>query len=134
MILQVGVKVLLKNPEGKILLLKRDTNKYKNLRGTWDIIGGRITPGTALLENLRREILEEVGLELQDEPHLVGAQDIMTLDERHIVRLTYTATTNGEPILGEEHTDFGWFTLEEMKKHEDFDIYCKMLIDEGKIS
>jgi 8-oxo-dGTP pyrophosphatase MutT (NUDIX family) len=134
MVLQVGVKVLLKNPDGKYLLLKRNPDKYKNVKGNWDIIGGRINPGTALLENLFREVKEETSFELTDNPTLIAAQDILTMDERHIVRLTYTANIEGEPILSDESIDYNWFTFEELKNHPDLDIYCKMLIDQGKIS
>ena len=44
------------------------------------------------------------------------------------MRLTYVTTVEGEPKLGEEHTEFGWFTLEEMKNLEDLDIYLKELL------
>jgi len=134
MILQVGVKVLLKNPDGKYLLLKRNPDKYKNVKGNWDIIGGRINPGTALLENLYREVKEETSFELTNNPTLIAAQDILTMDERHIVRLTYTANIEGEPILSDESIDYAWLTFEELKNHPDLDFYCKILIEEGKIS
>lgn len=134
MILQVGVKALLKNKDGKYLLLKRNTEKYQNVKGNWDIVGGRINPGTVLLENLSREIKEETSLELTDTPALIAAQDILTNDERHIVRLTYIANINGEPTISDESTEYQWFTLDELKKHPDLDLYCKILIDEGKIS
>ena len=54
--LQVGVKTLLKNKEGKYLLLKRNMEKYKNARGSWDLVGGRIDPGTELLEKFKARI------------------------------------------------------------------------------
>ncbi len=60
--LQVGVKIFLKNKEGKYLLLKRNSVKYSNIRGEWDIVGGRIDPGTKLMDNLRREVREETQL------------------------------------------------------------------------
>ena len=54
--LQVGVKVLLKNPEGKYLLLQRNIEKYPEMknRSHWDIVGGRINLGTELIANLKR--------------------------------------------------------------------------------
>ena len=134
MILQVGVKALLQNPQGKYLLLKRNTEKYKNIRGTWDIVGGRINPGTVLLENLTREISEETGLELKETPTLIAAQDILTNDERHIVRLTYLAKIKGTPILSEESVEYSWVTFDELKNHQDLDIYCRMLIEQGIIN
>jgi len=119
--LQVGVKVLLKNSEGKHLLLKRSDKKYPEVGAKWDIVGGRIIPGTSLLENLKREVREETGLELSDEPKLIAAQDIL--------RLTYTASIAGEPKLNSDHTEFGWFTMEEMKHLENLDNYFSELLD-----
>lgn len=74
--LQVGVKILLKNKEGRYLLLRRSLEKYPTATGRWDIVGGRIEAGKNLTENLKREIKEETGLELIGEPKLIAAQDI----------------------------------------------------------
>jgi 8-oxo-dGTP diphosphatase len=129
--LQVGVKVLLKNDEGKILLLKRAPS-YRTA-GSWDIVGGRIDPGSGLMENLAREIQEETGLVLTDEPKLIAAQDIMF--EKHVVRLTYIGTTNGEPVLDpEEHRDYKWVTFAELEETESLDTYVQILIQEGALT
>lgn len=116
--LQVGVKALLKNQHNKYLLIKRNPKKYSEVGAKWDIVGGRINPGTSLIENLAREIKEEVGLELKDNPKLIAAQDIFVSSKKlHIVRLTYTANIEGEPKLDQsENTEFKWFSLSEIKK------------------
>src|SRR3989344_6724466 len=124
-VLQVGVKVLLRNKEGKYLLLHRSPEKYPEVKDPWDIVGGRINPGVPLLENLKREIREETQLDLTAEPKLVAAQDILRTPGRHVVRLTYTAETEGEPVLDAEHSECGWFTLRELKEFKDLDIYFK---------
>lgn len=126
--LQVGVKAILKNKEGKILLLKRSAEKYPEVKNPWDIVGGRIAPGTNLLENLKREIKEETGLELQSLPKLLAAQDILRVPERHVVRLTYLAEVDGLPKLNEEHTEFGWFSLQEIKQKAMLDEFSKEII------
>src|SRR3989344_8931904 len=87
--LQVGVKILLKNKDGKYLLLRRSLKKYPEIQGRWDIVGGRINPGSTLLENLKREVKEETGLTLTGTPRLLAAQDILRNNGRHVVRLTY---------------------------------------------
>jgi ADP-ribose pyrophosphatase YjhB (NUDIX family) len=127
--LQVGVKILLKNKEGKYLLIKRSSEKYPEVGERWDIVGGRINPGSMLLENLKREIKEETDLDLVAEPKLVAAQDILRVPGRHVVRLTYVGTINGEPKLDGDHIEFKWFTIEEMKILENLNIYFKELLD-----
>ncbi|HKZ42228.1 MAG TPA: NUDIX domain-containing protein [Candidatus Hodarchaeales archaeon] len=131
--LQVGVKVLLKNQEGKFLLLRRNPKKYPEVGAKWDIVGGRIEPGSALLDNLKREIKEETGLELTQEPELIAAQDILRVPGRHVVRLTYTANIEGEPKLDGDHTEFQWFTLQKIKtlSAQELDVYFRALLEQN---
>ena len=130
MILQVGVKAFLRNKEGKYLLLKRSPEKYQKTSGSWDIVGGRINPGTKLVENLRREIREETQLELLSEPTLIFAQDIIPNEEKHVVRLSYVGSTEGEPVLDiSENLEYKWLTLEELRSEEDLDRYVKEIIN-----
>lgn len=66
--LQVGVKVLLRNPQKKFLLVRRNSEKYPEIGPKWDIVGGRIDIGLPLLDNLNREVKEEVGLRIISNP------------------------------------------------------------------
>ncbi|RJP45951.1 NUDIX hydrolase [Candidatus Parcubacteria bacterium] len=133
--LQVGVKVLLKNKEGKYLLVRRSPEKYPEVGPKWDIVGGRIDPGTTLLENLKREVKEEVNLDLKDEVRLVAAQDILRVPGRHVVRLTYVGAIDGEPKIDGDHLECRWFSFGEIKRFSDkeLDTYFKELIDTGAI-
>lgn len=128
--LQVGVKVLLQNKEGKFLMLHRSLEKYPEVTtGRWDIVGGRINSGTPLLENLKREIKEETGLELVGEPKLVGAQDILRNPQRHVVRLTYVGQADGEVVLDTSENDqYKWCSQDEILALDDTDIYFKELL------
>jgi len=128
--LQVGVKILLQNKDRKYLLLRRSLEKYPEVKQLWDIVGGRITPGSSLFENLKREVKEETELDLIQEPKLIAAQDILRIPGRHTVRLTYLGSVEGDPKLNnEEHTDFQWFSIEELKAASDVDMYFKELLD-----
>jgi ADP-ribose pyrophosphatase YjhB (NUDIX family) len=134
-VLQVGVKVLLKNPEGKFLLMRSNPEKYPEKGAKWDIVGGRIDPGTPLLENLKREVLEEASLELTENPKLVAAQDILKVPGRHVVRLTYVGKISGEPKIDHESLEYKWFTAEELRglAAEELDSYVYELIQQGEI-
>lgn len=138
MILQVGVKAVLRNGEGRILLLKRSA-KYESAEGSWDIPGGRIDPGSALADNLAREVKEETRLDLSGEPMLIVAQDIFFRKEDasdfHIVRLTYVGTVEGEPTLdGTEHTEHRWVSLDELAGFENLDRYLAELVSKKVIT
>ncbi|MCD4761304.1 NUDIX hydrolase [bacterium] len=134
--LQVGVKALLKNKEGKYLLIHRSLEKYPEIEKTrWDIVGGRIDPGSNLIDNLKREIKEETNLELVGQPKLVAAQDILRVKGRHVIRLTYVGQVDGELILDKsEHDDYKWHTADELKNRDDIDIYFQELLDNNQIN
>lgn len=134
--LQVGVKILLKNSDGKYLLVRRNPKKYPEVGPKWDIVGGRINAGTTLLENLQREIKEEVNLDYTGEPKLVAAQDILKSMERHVVRLTFLGEIEGEPKIDEEHLEFGWFSAEEIENFDPngLDGYFRSLVVEKVVS
>lgn len=131
--LQVGVKILLKNNTGQFLMLHRSLEKYPDVQGRWDIVGGRINAGTPLIENLQREIKEETGLELSGEPRLIAAQDILRNPERHVVRLTYIGSVVNENITLDtsENDIYKWYTKEELLKLDDIDAYFKELLKQG---
>lgn len=132
MILQVGVKVFLKNKEGKYLLIKRSPEKYPEVDKPWDIVGGRIEAGSSLLENLLREVREETGLEIVSEPRLIAAQDILRIEGKHIVRLSYVADSEGEPKLDtNENTEYRWLSVGEMKKQQGLDMYVKEILEKN---
>lgn len=131
-ILQVGVKVLLKNPKGKYLLVKRSAVTYPNAICGWEPVGGRITPGIPLLENLKREVKEETGITIIKNIKLIAAQDILRVEGKHIVRLTYVADTGNEPvILDSENTEFTWVTTGQIKSLEELDPYLEELVGNG---
>lgn len=132
--LQVGVKILLKNKEGKYLVVCRNPEKYPETGAKWDIVGGRINPGASLMDNLAREVIEETGLEITGEPKLITAQDILKIQDKHIVRLTYKGMADGEVKLSDEHSECRWLSLEEISKLEPMDKYFKEILNNFNLS
>lgn len=55
----LGVKALIRNPNKEILLRERKSKFNKNY---WDLPRGRLQKGESLLQTLKREITEEIGL------------------------------------------------------------------------
>ncbi len=131
--LQVGVKILLKNKENEYLVLFR--NNYKPQAGVyWDIPGGIINVGFSLLENLKREVMEETGLEIKDEIKLICAQDILNkYKDKHVVRLTYVGFADGNVKLSHEHTEYKWLTLKEILSLDSIDQFLKETLTKFKI-
>lgn len=127
--LRVGVKILLKNREGKYLVLRRSALKYPDVGSEWDITGGRINAGETLLENLKREVQEETGLNIIGGPELIYAQDILRIKDKHVVRLTYIGEAQGGVVLSDEHDEYKWVTKGELATLEPMDRYFKEVIN-----
>lgn len=129
--LQVGVKAIIPNKEGKILLLRRSEEKYGKTDGHWDIPGGRIDAGESLFNNLKREVAEETGLSIPEAVKLIFAQDIL-LPEKHVVRLTYLVN---EPVEGQirldtaENTEFQWVSMGDANELAGLDKYLKEVLN-----
>lgn len=62
-IFHLGVKALIRNPKGEMLVLKVNPENLKKTKAVyWDIPGGRISKGETIEQTLKREIKEETGI------------------------------------------------------------------------
>ncbi len=113
----IGVKAFVMR-EGKLLLLKR-SDKYtaSGTENIWDIPGGRIGFGEEPLIGLRRELLEETGLELSEVHGILDASTIHQNDEVHIVRISFLCSTVGcKVVLSEEHDSYKWIKPQDIDR------------------
>lgn len=114
MLLQVGVKILIENEAGEMLFLRRAQTMSGETRPHWDIPGGRIDPSESLMQALAREVQEETGMTLVDNPVLLAAQDIFVSEKDfHTVRLTYRGHASGEVKISDEHSEYIWMNVDE---------------------
>ncbi len=125
--LQVGVKALLQQ-DGKFLFLRRNKD-FKAGPQKWDIPGGRIEPEEPLEEALAREITEETGLVLKSLEKLLAAQDIFVeVKNLHVVRLTYSASAEGDVVISDEHDEHRWMSLDEILAEPNVDSYLQQVL------
>jgi 8-oxo-dGTP diphosphatase len=111
----VGVGALIFNDEGSLLLTLRG-KQAKNEVGKWEIPGGAVEFGETIQEALKREIKEELGIEIEVVEMLQICDHIIPDEQQHWVSPTYICQiTKGEPkILEPEKCDqIGWFSVEE---------------------
>lgn len=110
--LQVGVKAIIRNKDGALLLLRRNNVLSTDSEETsWDIPGGRINPDESLEYALRREMREEIGCDISVSPRLIAAQDIFVDTKNlHVVRLIYAIEVDTTLIitLSNEHGAYQW--------------------------
>ena len=68
----IGVRGLIVDDEGRVLLVRHSYG-----RPAWHLPGGGVKRRESLLQALRRELKEEVGIELDNQPKLLGAYSNM---------------------------------------------------------
>jgi len=107
----LGVKLILVNQQGEILLLERSA-KSSNPH-SWDFPGGAVDAGESLELAVTRELYEETGLTLL---HLQPLGSVHTFSgEDEAIIMGYSATTDSANVtLSWEHTSYQWVSLEEI--------------------
>ena len=118
----------------KILLCKR--NNQGSFPGMWSIPGGKLEEGETTQEGAKREFFEETAVDIQDEElTFVGMIPRHTRDGKKIKGLMYVYLLEvEEPIIpdlvnaidGEEHTESGYFTLDEINPETSGDYFHRL--------
>lgn len=111
----LGLKALIQDPHGKILLIHKPLpSDY------WDLPGGRIQPGETIDQALLREVTEEIGEVIVSSKNFFSADiaNIQVKDqsyERGLILFTYLCSIKmqGEIIISNEHDLFQWFSIDE---------------------
>jgi ADP-ribose pyrophosphatase len=113
----VGVGAFIVNDRNEFLMLLRAKGS-KVEPGTWMIPGGKVDFNEKMEDAVKREIKEEIGVDLEVvEP--VRTNDHM-LTEQHWVTTTFLCRIkSGEPRILEPHKHDGikWFKMDEMPEN-----------------
>ena len=112
--------------DGKVLLVKRapDMRFYPDV---WDLFGGHVEGGESLEDALRREAMEELGVEIESF-HLLGRYDD-PVEPAEIMVFAVTAW-QGEPVNAapDEHTDIGWYSADELPASDGLEAYRDLVV------
>jgi ADP-ribose pyrophosphatase YjhB (NUDIX family) len=104
---------------GNILLARR---AHEPDAGKWDAPGGFLEEGEHPIAGLRRELLEETGLEIEV-GDFVGAFDDTYgdgADARAVLNLVWEAgVVSGEPIAADDVSELRWFSKERLPPDEE---------------
>lgn len=106
--------------DGKYLLLKI-RSKSAHDAGRWEIPGGKVKKCEYFDYALKREYLEETGLEIDVDTLLnVVRRDYTackTNEEVKSIQLIMKVTCDSDEVtISEEHDDYGWFSLDEVNE------------------
>ena len=117
----IGPRATIYNPKtNKVLLLQRNDDN-----NAWEIPGGKRENNEDIVDALKREVKEETGLNINNYK-LVYVSPIF---ENHLVlksflNIGYLCFTEESDIsISNEHLDYKWVDVEDLRKHLDKDIY-----------
>lgn len=109
-VFMIGVKAIVRNPEGKILLLESAQASHRTLPG------GRIEQGEGTAETLRRELGEEIGVrDFEITSFFAGGVTSRRISQGDVTRglalLVYEVKlpADSQIKVGEEYESYGWF-------------------------
>jgi len=115
----LGVKALIRNRLGEILLLKVNVKKLWKYKGKqyWDLPGGRIKKRSSIEKTLKREVKEEIGIGelINIKPFDMILSNIRIPVDKGTVGLILALYVCGIPtkkkiLLSDEHIEFNWFS------------------------
>lgn len=105
--------------DGKVLII-RESQKYESgaNKGKYDFPGGKLKPGEYFIDALKREALEECGLDIEIGKPFYVAEWGSKLKVQ-IVGIFFECTVNSTTVtLSADHDDFKWIKLEEYKQFD----------------
>lgn len=119
----IGVKAMITNSEGKILLLDTGNYHQKHQERHWDFPGGRIDVGEDPVAALNREILEETGITDISQTEFFTAvisNHQIKIDDKMIGLALFvykiSLAKESDIKLSEEHAAYDWVSNKEAAK------------------
>ena len=102
--------------DGRLMLTRRARPPYE---GMWDVPGGFVEPLEHPEQAVRRELLEETGLEVAVGPLIGVFTDVYGQDGVATFNLYYSASVlSGEERPADDVSEIGWFELAEIPLQE----------------
>ncbi len=98
----------------KVLLIKRG---HEPAKGWWSVPGGHVEWGEHIQEALIREVREECNIDVKPIRlfSIIEAIDKKTPPDYHFILIDYIAEyVSGNPTIGSDASDIGWFSENEL--------------------
>lgn len=112
----VGVGAMVFNEKGEVFLSQRG-EKAKNERGAWEFPGGSVEFGEKLIDTVKREFMEEYGIEIEIQQLLSVDDHILPGEGQHWVSPTYiTKLVSGIATIKEPEkcSAIAWLKLDNL--------------------
>ncbi len=134
--LRPAARAIILDEDDRILLCRFEFPRDGRRVVVWSTPGGGVESGETLLAALRRELIEEVGLELDVDPPHVWHQEVVRpghvdgydglINDYFLVRTTaFTprGSLSDEELAAENVTGLRWWTLAEISGYQGSDLF-----------
>jgi 8-oxo-dGTP pyrophosphatase MutT (NUDIX family) len=118
------------NVDNEILILKRSSYKEQWMPNKFGLVGGGIEEGEEPIDALKREVLEETGLNIDNWLDKGCIQ--RNMDSKEYLFLTLYKGNNNDIKLNKEHTDYVWSNFNLLKNHDcvpNLEEYVKLTVE-----
>lgn len=112
----VAVVAVIRNAEGKILLLKRSEREIA-YPGMFTFPGGKVEGNDTVEETLRKEVQEEAGLTLKPGQVLLKDKSFVRPDGQTVKVFSYLCSVkNPSPVvISDDFTEYRWVAFDDLK-------------------
>jgi 8-oxo-dGTP diphosphatase len=134
--LRQSARAIILDTDDRILLCRFEFARDGGQVIVWSTPGGGVEAGETLLAALRRELMEEVGLELSTDPPHVWHQEVVRaghmdgydgfINDYYLVRtvaFTPRGSLTDQELAGEGVTGLRWWTLAEIAGYQGSDLF-----------
>ena len=134
--LRPGARGIILDETDRILLCRFEFVRAGRPVVVWSTPGGGVEPGESLLEALRRELDEEVGLAVKQDPPHVWHQEIVSagrfdgydglMNDYFLIRtaaFTPRGSMTDAQLAAENVTGFRWWTQAEIAAYQGLDLF-----------
>ena|SRR3989338_11130159 len=108
---RVGLGIFIYNEKGQLLLIKRTS---KHAHDTWAPPGGYLEYGESFEEGAKREVKEELDIEVEDLEIIGLSNSIYPEEKKHIIAILLKASRHKGDIKimePEKCSEFDWFDI-----------------------
>lgn len=115
----LAITAIIKDLKGERFLIIKRSDKEIAYPGKWSFPGGKLEKGETVLQTLRREVLEEVGLEIEDHKKYLKDYTFVRPDGHNVIGFVFLVKAKSERInLSKDFDDYRWVYPKELNSYD----------------